>query len=613
MLRCVVAMSTDVSETLPEDAPSFGDRVGGRWVISWQAYTLGATVNSVLLSLTGGSLGAEVVARADVHRWLLVGAIASGVVGLYALLMNGTAFRNKRRRPSPLSAVVAFHSSVGAIFAGVVVVVAPLLGVSPPSPEWTFIIATSGIGLWWGLTMALLFEARERFRLRRRELLERAVDQELTALAEADITDELEERVLAEVTATLDASRQELADRIAVEGLAETTSETWEELAGSLRETAMDSVRPLSHRLWSSAEQRFPTPKVFDVVQRTVREPRTAPLASSLIVVIGYLRAGVDSLGLIAGALAVVAMAAIVSLIMLAGRWMQARARAAEVVIFWCAFLAAELVGLVFLRALSPDLNEIEIAGSVVAMAISVLAPAIVASLNETRQETLLALQESADYIVAQRLAREKTIAAFSRSSAEHLHGTVQTTLNACAAAMDQAVATADTAGFTRAVDRALAILSAEGVGVRTNVPQEALSPGLARCCGQWFGLLDISLNLCPESTPMPGTDATDRVVRIVEECLANASRHGQARSVEIHVRVIHSDSAPDSPSGPSYLDVVVTDDGGGLDDERGMTEGLGTHLLKANASGGYSRSTPPEGGCRVHARVLIEDQASSR
>ncbi|MGB0675459.1 MAG: hypothetical protein ACPGOU_04465, partial [Candidatus Nanopelagicales bacterium] len=266
----------------------------------------------MLLGLTGGSIGAESVSLSDFPRWCALGALASAAVGIYALVANATVFRHKRHTPAALPISVAFHASVGLLFAAVVVGCAGIFRLEPPSPAWTFLCATSGIALWWGLTMASLFEGRERFRLRRQALLERAVEEEFAALIAADASTEFEDRVRAEVSAVLGDTHTELmkqlpssaddaaphsthdiAHDIARDSASDNGASpaSWGSVADSLRETARDSVRPLSHRLWSSTEQQYPAPRVFDVLVRTVRHPQPAPLASFFIVLLGYLRA----------------------------------------------------------------------------------------------------------------------------------------------------------------------------------------------------------------------------------------------------------------------------------------------------------------------------------
>ncbi|NDA11718.1 MAG: hypothetical protein EBZ15_03635 [Actinobacteria bacterium] len=617
MLRRVIARGSSLDGTVPESAPTFAQRVGGRWVISWQAYTLGATVNTVLLGLTGGSVGAESVSLSDFPRWCALGALASAVVGIYALVANATVFRHKRTTPAALPVSVAFHASVGLLFAAVVVGCAGIFRLEPPSPAWTFLCATSGIALWWGLTMASLFEGRERFRLRRQALLERAVEEEFAALIAADASTEFEDRVRAEVSAVLGDTHTELmkqlpssaddaaphsAHDIARDSASDSASnnggspESWGSVADSLRETARDSVRPLSHRLWVSTEAEYPAPRVFDVLARTVRQPRPAPLASFFIVLLGYLRASLEAFGPFLGVVAAALLASSVALVLYAIRWVP---EAAATATFWFVFVVCEGIGLAFLSALPPEVGSAEAGGSLLAMGLSVLAPTAVASLKATRRQSLRALEDSSHTNLAQRLARERSLAVFARANAEHLHGTVQTTLNACAAAIDQAAASGNAADFALAVERAISILNTDAYDNAAENAQstagEDLTTALQHVRDQWFGLVEISVTVTQTSGDPPDTQAASRVRRVVEECVANAVRHGGAGHIDIAVEVCEK-----------HLGLVVIDDGQGFSPTSSPVEGLGTHLMRAHASGGFSRESSSSGGCIVHARVLL-------
>ena len=617
MLRRVIARGSTLDGTVPESAPTFAQRVGGRWVISWQAYTLGATVNTVLLGLTGGSIGAESVSLSDFPRWCALGALASAAVGFYALVANATVFRHKRHTPAALPISVAFHASVGLLFAAVVVGCAGIFRLEPPSPAWTFLCATSGIALWWGLTMASLFEGRERFRLRRQALLERAIEEEFAALIAADASTEFEDRVRAEVSAVLGDTHTELmkqlpssaddaaphsthdiAHDIARDSASDNGASpaSWGSVADSLRETARDSVRPLSHRLWSSTEQQYPAPRVFDVLVRTVRHPQPAPLASFFIVLLGYLRASLEAFGPLPGVGAAVLLATSVAVVLYGIRWIPP---AAATPTFWLVFMLCEVAGLAFLSWAPGSIGSAETAGSVLAMGLSVFAPTAVASLKATRRESLRALEDSSQAKLAQRPARERSLAVFARANAEHLHGTVQTTLNACAAAIDQAAASGNAADFARAVDRAISILNTDAYLNTTDTAysptHEDVTTALQHVRDQWFGLVEISITVTQAPDDPPDSEATSRVRRIVEECVANAVRHGGAGHIDVAVEVSERE-----------LSVVVIDDGQGLPPATSPAEGLGTHLMRAHASGGFSRESSSSGGCIVHARVLL-------
>ena len=618
MLRRVIARLSTLDGTVPESAPTFAQRVGGRWVISWQAYTLGATVNTVLLGLTGGSVGAESVSLGEFPRWCALGALASAVVGVYAFAANATVFRRKRQTPAALPVSVAFHASVGLVFAAVVVAFAKDFDLQAPSPAWTFLLATSGIALWWGLTMASLFEGRERFRRRRQALLERAVEEEFAAIIAADASTEFEERVRAEVSAVLGDTHTELMKQLPPSGDGEApnaipdtaydsaydsapdnqeSTKSWGSVADSLRETARESVRPLSHRLWMSTEAEYPAPRVFDVLARTVRQPRPAPLASFFIVLLGYLRASLEAFGPLLGVVAAALLALSVALVLYGIRWVP---EAAATATFWFVFVLCEGIGLAFLSVLPPKVGSAEAGGSLLAMGLSVLAPTAVASLTATRRESLRALEDSSHTNLAQRLARERSLAVSARANAEHLHGTVQTTLNACAAAIVQAAASGNAADFALAVERAISILNTDAYqqesGSTPSAAAEDLTTGLQRVRDQWWGLVDVSFSVPQGSAHAHESEAASRVLRIVEECVANAVRHGGAGRVDIAVAVTDAE-----------FSVVVTDDGQGFTPPSAAAEGLGTHLMRAHASGGFTREVASSGGCVVRARVLLD------
>ncbi|CAM3460750.1 GAF domain-containing sensor histidine kinase [Occultella aeris] len=81
--------------------------------------------------------------------------------------------------------------------------------------------------------------------------------------------------------------------------------------------------------------------------------------------------------------------------------------------------------------------------------------------------------------------------------------------------------------------------------------------------------------------------DLADDVVAVVREGLANAARHARASSVHVRLAV-----------GPEDIEVVVTDDGVGLDPERTRSSGLDNLATRARRHGGEFRLGPgPDGG----------------
>ncbi|MEQ1937815.1 ATP-binding protein [Mesorhizobium sp. CN5-321] len=79
--------------------------------------------------------------------------------------------------------------------------------------------------------------------------------------------------------------------------------------------------------------------------------------------------------------------------------------------------------------------------------------------------------------------------------------------------------------------------------------------------------------------------EATLHVLRIVQECITNAVRHGQARVVTFRIERSGAALQPDSAAGttPSFV-ILVIDDGVGIDNASALTRGGGRGLANMRA-----------------------------
>ena len=78
---------------------------------------------------------------------------------------------------------------------------------------------------------------------------------------------------------------------------------------------------------------------------------------------------------------------------------------------------------------------------------------------------------------------------------------------------------------------------------------------------------------------------------RIIQEALANAYRHGQARTCTVDVSTVNGD-----------VEIVVTDDGRGLDP--GRQPGLGSSIIDSATRGRWTLVERAAGGCEFRARL---------
>ncbi|MBN9549632.1 MAG: hypothetical protein J0H31_12350, partial [Alphaproteobacteria bacterium] len=110
--------------------------------------------------------------------------------------------------------------------------------------------------------------------------------------------------------------------------------------------------------------------------------------------------------------------------------------------------------------------------------------------------------------------------------------------------------------------------------------------------------------------------EKTLNVLRIIQECITNSVRHGQARTVTLRIECL--DEAP--PGGghggnaPSF-DISVIDDGIGIDNAVAATKGGGRGLanIKARAAALAAVFTLRSGASGTIARLTLRDGADHR
>ena len=581
------------------DVPRWQERIGGRWAISWQSYVVGVTLNTAILALTGGQIGASEVAPADIPAWIGIGLLSSAAVGIWALIADGSFMRDRRRMPVPAWMAIGFHLVVGLIFGAIVVLVGDALIEPSPQPQAERIVVIALIGLWWGLTAALVLEARERFAREREGLIDEAVQLELASIDEAETASRLRSAIERDVGDAFDGVRSDVGKVLAeleTPASALLPLEEWWRISASLRDTAEATVRPLSHRLWEATEARYPRPRLGRVLTRLVLYQSFAPFPTMTILAIGYLPAGSFRFGLGWGIVATLVMAGLAGGLLAAANAVMARALRAHAAIFLGTFLLTQVYAVAYLAALDaiagvPFIWSAEVLGGLIAVGNSVLLPAAVASLNGTREELLERFRADTDSARVRQLASARQLASVTRAAARELHGTVQTRLISCAVAIEQASRSGDVAQFRRALETSIAILDAPFPGgtadLSATVPQE-----IARMCAPWEGLCAFAVAVDERAAGIRGPMAM-AAGRVVEEAVANACRHGLATDIRIGASVTLDD-------GRSLLRVVVDDDGSG---PAGGGPGLGTAML-AGISGGRVRLEP---GATSGARLTVD------
>lgn len=583
--------------------PSWQSRIGGRWAISLPAYVVGVVLNVAILALTGGQIGADEMRLHDAPKWILVGLVASLVVGTYALAADASLFKNRRIQPVPAWLAIGFHLGVGILFGLVVVLGGDYYIESSQQNPYVRIGVIGLIGLWWGLTAALVLEARDRFNREREDLLDKAVSLELASISEAETAMKLRSAISQEMGPVLDATREQVDQ--ALSGFATQTQvllpiEQWWKISQSLRQTADSTVRPLSHQLWEATSKQYPRPRLGRVLSRLVLYQQYAVLPTMIILAIGYLPAGIYDLGPIYGSLATVLMAGGAGLLLALANFVMRKAPNLHALYFIGAFVLVEIYAVVYLAALAQSQGKAfsmsaEIIGGAIAVANSTLLPAAYASLNGVRDEVLEEFRVDTNRAQVLQLANAIQLARATREAARELHGSVQTRLISCAVAIEQASRSGDIDQFRRALNTSIAILDAPLPDAAEDTSR-TVGEEIERSCSPWSGLCLINTRIDEQLKYMRGPVAM-AAGRIIEEAVGNACRHGLADEIAIDVRSI---------PGPAAL-FDIKDNGSGPTDG---APGLGTAMLAGISRGQVSLVGRPEGGAQLVVTVPLDESA---
>lgn len=560
---------------------------------------MNGAARTALIGLVAGGMfalllffsGAGAVESDDMRKWLGV-IVASSTAGV-ALLAISTWLNRRCAAMRTVPVVVVESIVIGTLVALVYLDLAATLGIDTGDDPALYVLLLAVVTAVAGFAASVLQRVRSRERERRRALLDEGI-----ALAEAreqtsGMLQYMRATLEADIEAALSPARIGIEERLALRER-ELGDEDWGEIASQLRATAEEMVRPLSRQLWSRSTSNLPPLTMRRILRSIVSQQPFQPLTLAILYLITSMISSVTMFGWAIGVAVLAAGLCLIfavlggtnllmrhhpnrhSLLFIAGALgLQAtgllnfpvRARLGAVPYTWAEFIAASVLGIVFIFATSGF-----------------------GSVRTYRADLERTLQADLDRELLTSMAASREVAQLARESARILHGSVQSRLISCAVAIELASDVQDVEAFESALRQAHAVLvtpawkSAESA---TTVLTE-----VERKMGLWAGLCDISLRMDPDIADLSGSPAR-AAGRVVEEGLANAISHGDAGAISLVVT-----------RAGSMLCVEVLDDGCG---PTGGGPGLGSALLDTSTTR-WSLDHGPDGrGARLRAEISLD------
>ena len=513
-----------------------GALVGGRWAISWIAYVVNAPLNLVAIGSNAGSS----TPNATWSAWLLVSAIGYLAFGIVLLLAHWTAFRRRAQRPVPMPFVILLGLVAGGVRGLAVGVLAQTWELAPSSGALvaTRMVTGAVLGAVLVPLAAFILASIAAYRAQRSALLFERRALQVLALRDEGVTRDLESALLASVQ---------------------------DDLAAVSRTQDPELARAVSRRIWSEGGDVAPVPRLHwaSILRASMeRNPfATAPVA--VIWALSSIGTLTAAIGLSRAAAQVAFSVAAIAISFELGRAVVARYPTSSLLAFVVTMVVVVLLtgpvaSVIFDDRAWPAGVSLVLVNSIWLPLLAVGAGFVVAVMRSS-EEVLADLRDQVSDVEVEALAAHDERERLRRELATRLHGSVQSRLLAAAA-----LPRAGTLPDSTLNDLVEALGDGEGL--------ESLDVRLDRIARPWAALMQVHISIGPETAG--GLD--DAIVRVVEEGLANAYRHGHASSATVTV-----------DGDGTQCRVVIADDGVGV--AEGARPGLGSAVLDSLAPSAWS------------------------
>ncbi len=561
-----------------DDTPDLATRQRILRRVIGQAYGLVVVLLLVGLAITPSPVPLWVRAVATLVV-LLAGA------GLVEVFVRFTA------RRYPTMHLPAVTNVIGAVIGsllgfGLAIGVQQLLGYAVPI-TWTTLIEALVSAPVWIVFVGSITAARWRYLALRARLIDELVGIESARNIERDALNRARESVAASVRPSLVDLRDDI-DRV----LATPEPEQRSVMAESLRRSAATVVRPLSHAVYAAGDQPVAHRRPLRFLAAIVRTQPFRPLIVSALYLATALPRNVQEYGFAAALPALALDAAFIILILgganlLMGRWRAAHA--------WIYIATLVIIHAIPLLLAIPGVAETDpqtsLAGTVIEIAVSLallLGTSSLGLLRDNRDKALDALRHEVRAEELTSLAEASVLASAARELGSRLHGPVQSTVLASAAALEHAVDDASTSAVHAVLAQAAAAIDGALQGDQGPDDDVPLTTLLNDVIEPWREICPVTVALADDIGSLTGPQAIG-VATIVREAIANAYRHGEASRVDASIRAEDGD-----------LHLRVIDDGVGPGPKQW---GLGLTLID-RLTGGHWTLTRERDATVLAARV---------
>ena len=572
---------------------TFAQRIGGRWLLSWQTFLLNGVLSLLVLISTQDVASSSFLV---IKKWLLVWAISVATVGTYLFLAGITVLRNRRTETVKVAVVVTVNLFIGVVYTATSHVLQRHFELSSKVDLAPAIITNVRLVLWWSLSLSIFMDIASESKQSRNELIEAAIQIRIAEMQESDIALRLRQEISQEVSLQLNVSKLSLeagiknldSEAIATDHI---DTKKWQGIAELLETIARDSIRPLSKNLWKKDEVVYPKVTWRAIFKNMLREQAFLPLVIALIDIVGAGPTAVQIFGFSRVAPLIIAVTLLIFAIGYLFNFLMRQFPRWHTQLFIAGLFAFEIT-VVPLRV---HFRELWIPGSasvewqigqVILGVIVIIMASGFSAFRSVDVQTKALFSHEIDMESTAAIARALEIAKFAQESSRILHGAIQSRLVSCAMVIEKAAKSGDRKEFTAALQEAYEVLNTP---LPTQIHSDSIAAEIERKVALWRGLCEFTTEVTVEENEANAQLSTV-LGRIVEEAISNSIRHGRATAISIHVFSENQNS----------VGVLVVDNGIGFTK---IQPGIGTALLEQVTNGNWSIA-PSGDGTKLTALV---------
>jgi signal transduction histidine kinase len=454
------------------------------------------------------------------------------------------------------------------------------------SSSYTFVEFPTSVllGVWYAGLIIIIFDIRDRQAKLQTEIAIQEMQFELARQSQLGISSKFSQQIKNVIQEKLKEGSSRLTE---ISSQFDSSPETasLSDISEELREINQQFIRPLSHRIIPTDDKEMAYPSWPTLIRNVTRTQYFHPYSMAILI---YLSSTAHArIGLI-GEVELIASLTILVLICKSGNVLMRRFPEKHAPLFVSTFAALQLNTIIG-NVLQKEWHGIEFTFEFVLLEISF--SAILVALTSTfplwrinKSQELSLFDQSISDSRLQVVQQNHEISELMSRASKLLHGPVQSQLVACAMFLDSTDKNTPIGEIRNSLERARAAIDDHVVALAdvTNFDgNSTLGEEVTKKVALWQGIMSVEVDLMPDVSILENPLAV-HIAQIVEEALANASRHGNATSVGISLKR-HDDSI-----------VLVVNDNGSLIPVR--KQGLGMAMVSQLSNGNYSLKASDSG-----------------